>query len=121
LYLSRGGKWLDYRAIGDYQTAAELARAGVDVEVPEDPESETQALLPQGEGLQVGDLRVNRLKVQELVGGVDPPHPAEHRRQRLTGRCGQLDGPGAQPQPLGLVLWRRQRGHPGPDGVEFSG
>lgn len=53
LYLSRDGKWLDYRAIGDYQAAAELAAAGVDVEVPEDPESEIQALLSQGEGLQV--------------------------------------------------------------------
>jgi len=53
LYLSRDGKWLDYRAIGDYQAAADLAGAGVDVEVPEDPESEIQALISQGEGLQV--------------------------------------------------------------------
>ncbi len=53
LYLSRDRKWLDYRAIGEYTGAADLARAGVDVEVPEDPESEIQALLSQGEGLQV--------------------------------------------------------------------
>ena len=53
LYLSRDGKWLDYRAIGDYTAAADLARAGVDVDVLEDPESEIQALLSQGEGLQV--------------------------------------------------------------------
>jgi hypothetical protein len=53
LYLSRDRQWLDYRAIGDYAGIADLARAGVDVEVPEDPESEIQALLSQGEGLQV--------------------------------------------------------------------
>jgi hypothetical protein len=53
LYLSRDRQWLDYRAIGDYAGIADLARAGVEVEVPEDPESEIQALLSQGEGLQV--------------------------------------------------------------------
>lgn len=52
LYLSRDGQWLDYRAIGDYTGAADLAAAGVDIEVPEDPESEIQALLSQGEGPQ---------------------------------------------------------------------
>lgn len=53
LYLSRDRKWLDYRAIGEYRAPAELAHAGVDVEIAEDPESEMQALLAQGEGLQV--------------------------------------------------------------------
>ena len=53
LYLSRERKWLDYRAIGEYRAPAELAHAGVDVEIAEDPESEIQALLAQGEGLQV--------------------------------------------------------------------
>jgi hypothetical protein len=53
LYLSREREWLDYRAIGEYRAPAELAQAGVDVEVAEDPESEIQALLAQGEGLQV--------------------------------------------------------------------
>ena len=52
LYLSRDRQWLDYRAIGDYAGVADLAGAGVDVEVPEDPESEIEALLSQGEGLQ---------------------------------------------------------------------
>ena len=52
LYLSRDRQWLDYRAIGEY-TATDLARAGVDVEVPDDPESEIDALLSQGEGLQI--------------------------------------------------------------------
>ena len=53
LYLSRERKWLDYRAIGEYRAPAELAHAGVDIEFAEDPESEIQALLAQGEGLQV--------------------------------------------------------------------
>jgi hypothetical protein len=53
LYLSRSREWLDYRAIGEYRAPADLARAGVDVEIAEDPESEIQALLAQGEGLQV--------------------------------------------------------------------
>ena len=44
---------LDYRAIGEYRAPTELAHAGVDVEIAEDPESEMQALLAQGEGLQV--------------------------------------------------------------------
>jgi hypothetical protein len=52
VYLSRDRRWLDYRAIGEY-TAAELERAGVEIEVPEDPETTIQALLSQGEGQQV--------------------------------------------------------------------
>ena len=67
------------------------------------------------------DLRVNRLEVQQLVGGVDPPGMGEHGGQRLAGHGGQLDGPGAQPQPLGSVLRRRQGVDPGPDGVELGG
>ena len=53
LYLSRDRQWLDYRAIGEYRVPAELAHAWVEVEIAEDPESEIQALLAQGEGLQV--------------------------------------------------------------------
>lgn len=53
LYVSRDRQWLDYRAIGEYGALAELARAGVEVEVPEDPDSEIRALLSQGEGLGV--------------------------------------------------------------------
>ena len=68
-----------------------------------------------------GDLGVDRLEVHELVGSVDPPYPAEHGGDRLPGGGGQLDGPGAQPQPLRAVLRRRERGHPGADGVEFRG
>lgn len=50
LYVSRDRQWLDYRAIGDYSGIAELAGAGVDVEVPEDPESVIGALIAGGEG-----------------------------------------------------------------------
>ena len=53
LYLSRDRQWLDFRAIGEYRASADLAHAGVETEVPEDPESEIQALLAQGEGVQV--------------------------------------------------------------------
>ena len=53
LYLSRDREWLDYRAIGEYTALADLARAGVEIEFPEDPGSQIQALLSQGEGLQV--------------------------------------------------------------------
>jgi Putative DNA-binding domain len=53
LYLSRKREWLDYRAIGEFRAPAELAHAGVEVEIAEDPGSEIQALLAQGEGLQV--------------------------------------------------------------------
>jgi hypothetical protein len=53
LYLSRERQWLDYQAIGEYRAPAELAHAGVEVEIAEDHESEIQALLAQGEGLQV--------------------------------------------------------------------
>lgn len=53
LYLTRDKHWLDYRAIGDYATPADLARAGVDMDLPEDPESVIQALRSQGEGIQV--------------------------------------------------------------------
>ena len=49
LYLSRDRQWLDYRAIGEYGHA-DLERAGVEVEVPDDPETEIQILLSMGEG-----------------------------------------------------------------------
>jgi len=52
LYLSRDKQWLDYRAIGEY-ARAELQRAGVEIELPDDPEAEIQALLSQGEGQQI--------------------------------------------------------------------
>ncbi len=52
LYLSRDRQWLDYRAIGEYGSA-DLECAGVEVELPDDPETEIQLLLSQGEGQQV--------------------------------------------------------------------
>lgn len=54
LYVSRDRQWLDYRAIGEYGALAELARAGVEVEVSEDPDSEIRALLSHGEGRRAG-------------------------------------------------------------------
>jgi hypothetical protein len=53
VYLSRDRRWLDYRPIGDYRAQTDFARAGVELDFPEDPESEIQALLSQGEGQQV--------------------------------------------------------------------
>jgi hypothetical protein len=50
LYLSRDREWLDYRAIGEAMGQGDLARTGVEVEVPEDPESVLDALLAGGEG-----------------------------------------------------------------------
>lgn len=50
LYLSRDHEWLDYRAIGEAMGQGDLARTGVEVEVPEDPESVIDALLAGGEG-----------------------------------------------------------------------
>lgn len=52
LYLSRNKQWLDYRAIGEYGQA-DLERAGVEIEAPDDPETEIQILLSLGEGQQV--------------------------------------------------------------------
>jgi hypothetical protein len=52
LYLSRDRQWLDYRAIGEYKQD-DLARAGIEVELPADPDTEIQALLSQGEGQQI--------------------------------------------------------------------
>jgi hypothetical protein len=50
LYLSRDREWLDYRAIGEAVGQGDLARTGVEVEVPDDPESVIGALLAAGEG-----------------------------------------------------------------------
>jgi len=81
LYLSRDREWLDYRAIGEYAVPADLARAGVEVEVPEDPESEIQALLSRGEGLQVefkrqlpGDSAESRRTVFKTVAAFANGH-----------------------------------------------
>ncbi len=50
LYLSRGTRWLDYRAIGDrLGFRGDLAKAGVTIEVPRDPESDLEALITAGE------------------------------------------------------------------------
>ncbi len=50
LYLSRGTRWLDYRALGSQiGFKGDLTKAGVSVEVPSDPESDLEALIAAGE------------------------------------------------------------------------
>ena len=53
LYLSRDRRWLDYRPLGDYRAHTDFALAGVEVELPHDPDAEIQALLARGEGQQI--------------------------------------------------------------------
>jgi hypothetical protein len=51
LYLSRGQEWLDYRVLGRrLRDPGVLAASGVDVVVPDDPESQLLALVASGEG-----------------------------------------------------------------------
>jgi Putative DNA-binding domain len=51
LFLSRGTSWLDYRALGHRVTGPQdLARAGVEVVVPDDPTNQLETLLSMGEG-----------------------------------------------------------------------
>jgi hypothetical protein len=53
LYLSCDRQWLDYRAFSDFHGDSDFAAAGVDVDIPEDPEIEIQALLARGEGQRI--------------------------------------------------------------------
>lgn len=54
LYLSRGTRWLDYRRIGDRVGAGgDLAKAGVRIELPMDPELDLEALIGAGESAKV--------------------------------------------------------------------
>ncbi len=54
LFLSRGTTWLDYRALGHRVAGTQdLARAGVEVEVPNDPANQIETLLSTGEGPRV--------------------------------------------------------------------
>ncbi len=89
LYLSREREWLDFRAIGEYRAAGDLARAGVDVEIAEDPESEIQALLAQGEGLQVEFKRQLPENTDESKRTVRAIGEAATRRSRTSGGTSQ--------------------------------
>jgi len=54
LYLSRDGRWLDYRALGHRLTnPADLARTGVQMELPDDPDTQIEALISFGEGPRI--------------------------------------------------------------------
>jgi hypothetical protein len=54
LYVTQGRQWLDYRRLGVMATGQEdPARAGVEIEVPDDPDTELSALLSAGEGQRV--------------------------------------------------------------------
>ncbi len=51
LWLKRGTDWLDYRALTEPWAAREqLAGAGVEIEVPDDPSSAVETLIAAGEG-----------------------------------------------------------------------
>jgi hypothetical protein len=54
LWLKNGTRWLDYRSIdpGSGWTG-DLARTGVDIDVPSDPQANVEALLAAGEGPQL--------------------------------------------------------------------
>jgi hypothetical protein len=54
LYLSNERRWLDYRPLGPrVASQADLIQAGVEVEIPDDPETQIEALLTLGEGPQI--------------------------------------------------------------------
>ncbi len=54
LYLSKEKRWLDYRALGPRLGGMDdPGRAGVEVELPSDPEGEIRALLSVGEGPRI--------------------------------------------------------------------
>jgi Putative DNA-binding domain len=75
LFLKRGTRLVDYRAVGRLLTSPqELAEAGVNLILPEDPESQIQALLAAGEGPTVeykrelpGDSTEAKRKVLKTV------------------------------------------------------
>jgi hypothetical protein len=51
LWLKNGTRWLDYRSIDPRSGwTGDLARAGVDIDVPADPQANIEALLAAGEG-----------------------------------------------------------------------
>ncbi len=54
LYLTRKGRWLDYRVLGPHVRAGQhLKLQGVEIVVPSEPVAELEALIYQGEGSRV--------------------------------------------------------------------
>jgi hypothetical protein len=93
LYLSRDREWLDYRAIGEAMGQGDLARTGVEVEVPDDPESVIGALLAAGEGSSTefkrqlpGDSDESKRKVFKTVAAFANVVSARSSRANRTNR-----------------------------------
>jgi hypothetical protein len=54
LFVTRGSRWLDYRALGQQLPWARTrAASGIDFPIPDDPDSRAGALITQGEGPRV--------------------------------------------------------------------
>lgn len=54
LFITRENEWLDYRALGPTLPGARsLAERGVEVAIPEDPDSRVESLIAQGEGPRI--------------------------------------------------------------------
>jgi predicted HTH transcriptional regulator len=54
LWLKQDTTWLDYRPLDPHSGyTGELARAGVDIDIPIEPQANVEALLAAGEGLRV--------------------------------------------------------------------
>jgi hypothetical protein len=112
LYLSRNRQWLDYRAMGEYRGQADYDRAGVEIEVPEDPDAEIQALLSQGEGQATfasaggGPGLLDLLPYGEQAGSA----PGAQARWQARKEDGDEQPVCAHP---GRWQCRGPRGHPG--------
>jgi hypothetical protein len=82
VWLKRGKHWLDYRAIDSRSGyAADLARSGVTIDIPTDPQANVEALIVGGEGPQVEFKR-------EL------PESAEQKRRQLKTVAAFANGDG---------------------------
>ncbi|MHB8448849.1 MAG: hypothetical protein ACYDAQ_00015 [Mycobacteriales bacterium] len=82
LYLTDGDRCLDYRVLGDrLMINDDLARQGVQFEIPDDPESQITSLVGQVESPREGGIR--RHEDRRCV------RHGRRRRHRLRGRSGR--------------------------------
>lgn len=66
LWLKRGARWLDFRSISPRSGwTGDLARAGVEIEVPVDPQASVEALIAAGEGPQT-EFKRELIEYQKL-------------------------------------------------------